>query len=212
MNIFIFLVTLFFYSSISSQDYSDLTELQSQWSITKYQMLHKQQITSLKRLTKFSTQLVLNHPKDLRYLIWEAKIYTLTAEIHGRLKGLKYAKHAKNSLQEVINKSSGKILGQAFSNLGYLHMVAPDVSFKSRNKSTSLKFLKKGLELNEDGIDSNYYYALYLDRKQQNIYMAILYLEITLDLLQSNSLFIDLMRKEATSQLNKLKTIIASNK
>jgi hypothetical protein len=164
-------------SGISTGLISEIDFLKSQWVVIKQQKPNKLYTNRILNLTKTASQFVLNHPNDPHYLVWEARIYTLAVEKLNKFKGINYAKHARNSLLEATKFSSGIQLGYIYSNLGYLYLIAPKLSLSLKNNSKKYKYLTKGLQLNPEGLESNYYYGLYLLNKKNSIESAQYYLK-----------------------------------
>ena len=119
-------------------------------------------------------------------------------------KSISYAKHARNSLLEAIKLSQGKLKGNIYSTLGYLYLVSPKLSLSLKSKSKEQYYLLKGLQLNPDGLQSNYYYALYLLNKGHGSEIAQEYLIKALNAKQTflNKDSSELMKKEIQLTIN----------
>ena len=159
-----------------AQNYDKLDYLQSQWTIIKQMEPSHNKQSKLNNLTMTASQMVLNNPGNPNYLHWEAQVYLLQIENSNKFKSISYAKHARNSLLEAIKLSQGKLKGNIYSTLGYLYLVSPKLSLSLKSKSKEQYYLLKGLQLNPDGLQSNYYYALYLLNKGHGSEIAQEYL------------------------------------
>jgi tetratricopeptide (TPR) repeat protein len=67
-------------------------------------------------------------------------------------------------------------MGSAYTSLGVLYYKVPGWPLSFGNNKKALNDLKKGLELNPDGIDSNYFYAEYLYEEEDDYQKAKTYL------------------------------------
>ncbi|MFK8011815.1 MAG: tetratricopeptide repeat protein, partial [Marinicellaceae bacterium] len=71
-------------------------------------------------------------------------------------------KHAKNSFEQAIKIDGSALNGSAYTSLGVLYYKVPGWPLSFGSDKKAMKYLKKGLELNPNGIDSNYFYAEFL--------------------------------------------------
>jgi tetratricopeptide (TPR) repeat protein len=70
----------------------------------------------------------------------------------------------------------------AYSHLGYLYQHKPELVIGVGNERKALKYLQLGLALNSDGVESNYYYALFLYKEKHDYQQAKHFLQIALEL------------------------------
>jgi tetratricopeptide (TPR) repeat protein len=80
---------------------------------------------------------------------------------------LSYAKEAKKSLEASLKIDDKVLDGSAYASLGTLYFKVPGWPVGFGNDKKAEEFLAKALELNPDGIDSNYFYADYLQKKKE---------------------------------------------
>jgi Tfp pilus assembly protein PilF len=75
---------------------------------------------------------------------------------------MKYAKAARKDLETVIGIDGEALSGSAYTSLGALYFKVPGwpVGFGSDDKAE--EYLLKGLSINPDGIDPNYFYGEFL--------------------------------------------------
>ncbi|WP_299495091.1 hypothetical protein [uncultured Shewanella sp.] len=94
--------------------------------------------------------------------IWRGIIYSTYAGITGGIGALKYAKSAKADFEKALSLDPSALKGSAYTSLGMLYLRVPGwpIGFGDNDKAKDL--LKKGLDANPKGIDSNYFYAQYL--------------------------------------------------
>jgi Tfp pilus assembly protein PilF len=77
------------------------------------------------------------------------------------------AKTAKADLEKAIEIDDQALNGSAYTTLGTLYYKVPGWPLGFGDKASAETLLKNALRLNPQGIDSNYFYALFLlDKKQ----------------------------------------------
>lgn len=143
----------------------DLAHLQQGWAQIKYQTPAAGQEQQFERLRAEAEQIAARNPGSAEVLTWYAIIESTYAGAKGGLGALKYAKSAKQSLERAIAINPDALAGSAYTSLGSLYYQVPGwpIGFGSDGKAQ--EFLKKGLAVNPDGIDSNFFYGDYLFRK-----------------------------------------------
>ena len=159
-KIILLLLSISFLASAQMTD--EVKHIQKQWAIANYQTPKKEKENVFKHLAKSATQVVLNNEKNAHALIWEGIVYSTYAGETGALTAGKLAKHAKYSYEQAIKINGSALNGAAFTSLGVLYYKVPGWPFSFGSDKKAMKKLKKGLELNPDGIDSNYFFAEFL--------------------------------------------------
>ncbi|OFI33572.1 hypothetical protein BFC17_01760 [Alteromonas lipolytica] len=140
-----------------------LTSIQTSWAKINYADIDSdKKADEFKALIKKAEALVEAHPKQADLLIWLGIVQSSTAGAEGGIGALKYAKAAKKSFEDALAIDSHALQGSAMTSLGVLYHKVPGwpIGFGSDKKAEQL--LKSALEVNPDGIDSNYFYAEYL--------------------------------------------------
>ncbi|MDQ7073058.1 MAG: hypothetical protein Q9N32_05705 [Gammaproteobacteria bacterium] len=101
-------------------------------------------------------------------MTWRGIINSTYAGVKGGLGAMKYAKASKADLEKALKLNDKALHGSAYISLGILYNKVPGwpIGFGDDDKAKTL--LEKGLALNPDGIDSNYFYADFL--AEQNNY------------------------------------------
>lgn len=141
---------------------SQLQSLQDRWAQANYKLTEKEQMIAFEQLASDADALIASDPSDAQALVWRGIIKSTWAGAKGGLSALSLVKQAKVSLEQAMEIDADVLNGSAWTSLGSLYDQVPGwpIGFGSDKKAR--KFLLKGLELNPDGIDSNYFYALYL--------------------------------------------------
>ena len=170
------LLILLFISFLSQAQMTDeVKAMQSNWAQVNYKVADDDKEDAFEKLAKTATQYVVNNPKNVNALVWEGIIYSTYAGVAGTFSAGKLAKHAKKSFEQAIKIDGNVLNGSAYTSLGVLYFKVPGWPLSFGSDKKALKNLKKGLELNPDGIDSNYFYADYLveddDYKQAKEYL-----------------------------------------
>ena len=153
--------------SLSAQAISpEALPLQSAWEHANYELTDKQQIDAFESLTAKADEIKKQSPQQPDVLIWRGIIYASYAGIKGGLGALSMAKTAKADLEKSIEIDDQALNGSAYTTLGTLYYKVPGWPLGFGDKTTAEKLLKNALRLNPQGIDSNYFYALFLMDKK----------------------------------------------
>lgn len=139
-----------------------VADLQRSWAVANYELRGDQQVQAFDALLQRADSAVAENPGTADVLIWDGIIKSSFAGIKGGLGALSLAKAARSSLEAAIELDDKALDGSAYTSLGTLYYKVPGwpVGFGSDKKAVQL--LQKALEINPDGIDSNYFYADYL--------------------------------------------------
>jgi tetratricopeptide (TPR) repeat protein len=142
----------------------DVSQLQKSWEKIKYQTPSKQHEKGFESLMKDADKLVAQNPNRAEILIWQGIIESSYAGAKGGLGALGHVKNAKKIFEKALEINSHALDGSAFTSLGSLYYQVPGwpIGFGDDKKAT--EFLKKGLAINPDGIDPNYFYGDFLFR------------------------------------------------
>ncbi|MFT6407850.1 MAG: tetratricopeptide (TPR) repeat protein [Arenicella sp.] len=144
-----------------------LRELQSGWAVANYQLQDKAQIKAFEALIAKGEANLSSHPKDAEIHVWTGILQSTLAGAKGGLGALSLAKSAKTHLESAIELDGSVLSGSAYTSLGVLYNSVPGWPLGFGDKKKSLKNLKRALEINPAGIDSNYFYADYLVTRKQ---------------------------------------------
>jgi tetratricopeptide (TPR) repeat protein len=145
---------------------STVVELQRDWAVANYKLTGDAQEQAFEALIERADASVTRNPKSADLLIWNGIIKSSYAGAKGGLGALSLAKAARKSLEAALKIDADAMNGSAYTSLGTLYSSVPGwpVGFGSDKKAVQL--LQKALEINPDGIDSNYFYADYLLQKK----------------------------------------------
>ena len=142
-------------------------DLQTRWAVANYQLKDKAQLEAFATLKADAENYTVAHADDADGWIWSGIIKSTYAGAKGGLGALSLAKAARKDLEFSLTIDDQAMMGSAYTSLGTLYLNVPGwpIGFGSDKKAEQM--LHKGLEINPDGIDSNYFFAEFL-RDQGN--------------------------------------------
>jgi cytochrome c-type biogenesis protein CcmH/NrfG len=162
IKVIIFISTFIFSLAAHADLTSDVHALQTNWAKANYELKDETQISAFEALIKQAVATTQKHADAAESWIWLGIIQSTYAGKAGPFDALSYAKAAKKSLKKAIEINATALEGSAYTSLGTLYFKVPGwpLGFGDDDKASLL--LEKALELNPEGIDSNYFYADFL--------------------------------------------------
>lgn len=145
----------------------DILQLQQRWAEVNYQIEGKAKLTAFELLAEQADKVTGSYPDSAAAWTWSGIIKSTYAGAKGGLGALGLAKAAKADLERAMGIDAEVLQGSALTSLGILYHSVPGwpVGFGDEEKAEEL--LLRGVTLNPDGIDTNYFYGTYLmDEKQ----------------------------------------------
>lgn len=143
-------------------DTTDLFHLQQRWAEVNYQMEGKAQLTAFAQLVEESEALSAKEPSSAEIWIWKGIIKSTYAGAKGGLGALALAKEAKVDLETSVDLDPNALGGSAYTTLGTLYHSVPGWPLGFGDDDTAEELLIKAVNLNPEGIDTNYFYGTYL--------------------------------------------------
>ena len=143
----------------------EVSRLQGAWEQIKYQTPANQQEKQFEQLTGQARQAAVQNPASAEVLIWYAIIESTYAGAKGGLGALSHVKNAKKTLEQALAIDPQALNGSAYTSLGSLYYQVPGWPIGFGDDKKALENLRRGLAINPDGIDPNYFYGDYLFRK-----------------------------------------------
>ncbi len=139
-----------------------LRDIESAWASAYYLKNADQQKTIYPELINQATTLSKQFPASTEARIWLAILLSTNAAYESPFSALSSLNQAKELLEKSISENPSALQGAAFVTLGTLYYMAPSwpVSFGDIRAAEHL--LKRALEINPRGIDSNYFYGDFL--------------------------------------------------
>ncbi len=139
-----------------------LQELQSRWANIQYQIPEARRADAFEQLYQRAQALLKAQPQSAELHTWAGIIRGSQAGAEGGLSALSQVKDARAEFEQALAIDPTTLDGSAYTSLGTLYHQVPGwpISFGDDDKARQL--LQKGLSLNPDGIDSNYFWADFL--------------------------------------------------
>lgn len=141
---------------------ADVAGIRDSWADINYQKSGKQQNEAMSGLVEQCGQLTKTEPDNAQGLTWCGIVNSSYAGMAGALSAMKYAKSARGMLTRSIELQPGALDGAAETSLGTLYGKVPGWPIGFGDDDKAEQWLKKGLEIAPQGIDSNYFYADFL--------------------------------------------------
>ncbi len=142
----------------------DASTLQREWEKLKYQSPESSHEKGFESLIKEANKLAAQHHNRPEILIWQGIIESSYAGAKGGLGALAHVKNAKKTFEKALEINPMALDGSAYTSLGSLYYQVPSWPIGFGDDKKAAEYLKKGLSINPDGIDPNYFYADFLFR------------------------------------------------
>lgn len=142
----------------------DVVKVRQDWERIKYQIPAKEQEAAFEKLVKESEKVMLAYPKNAEPAIWHGIIEASYAGAKGGLGALSLVKSARKSFESALAINPNALDGSAYTSLGSLYYQVPGWPIGFGDEKKALELLQKGLSINPNGIDPNYFYGDYLFR------------------------------------------------
>jgi tetratricopeptide (TPR) repeat protein len=153
----------------TSVAFADLADFQLRWATANYSAVGEVQEQQFEALIADIGSALTAQPDNPELLIWKGIIESTYAGKVSGLSALGLVKSARDALETAININPNALQGSAYTSLGALYYQVPSwpIAFGSDKKAR--RFLTKALEVNPDGIDSNYFYGAFLYEEEDFI-------------------------------------------
>ena len=147
---------------VAEEQIEPYQQFQQRWEQAQYQQQGDAKEAALAKLAEEVRQASKQAPEDLKLKTWAGIIIGSYAGAKGGLGALSLAEEAKADYEAVIAKDPSVLHGSALTSLGVLYYKVPGWPLGFGDEERAEFMLKRGLALNPDGIDSNYFYADFL--------------------------------------------------
>ena len=162
---FLFLSGIFIQTVSAGVD-EDVFQLKKTWEQLKYKTPVSEQEKGFELLLAQSEKVTAKYPGKAEPLVWQGIIEGTFAGvrngIRGQLAALSLVKDAKQHFEQAIQIDSHGSNGAAYTSLGSLYYQVPPWPIAYGDNDKAKEMLLKGLEINPDGIDANYFYGEFL--------------------------------------------------
>jgi tetratricopeptide (TPR) repeat protein len=141
---------------------ADAASLAQAWDEVMYQRDPAGREDALKALTDRAHAELAAKPDDPALLIWYGIVVSSYAGEKGGLAALGLAKDSRAALEHAIDLDPTALSGSAYTSLGALYYKVPGWPIGFGNDKKAREYLAKALDLNPNGIDSNYFMGDFL--------------------------------------------------
>lgn len=140
----------------------EVSALQTRWAEVNYALKGDAQKDAFAGLVEEADKVASAYPDAAEAWIWNGIIKSSYAGAKGGLGALGLVKKSRKSLEKALSIDPDAMQGSAYTSLGTLYFKVPGwpIGFGDDEKAEEL--LKQALKINPDGIDSNYFYADFL--------------------------------------------------
>lgn len=198
-------------SAFAGEVSPQVSAVRDRWAEVNYSTPKAQREAAYDALAKQAANARAAQPKDAGALIWEGIVLSSFAGERGGLGALGLAKQARADFEQAIKLDPNALDGSAYTSLGVLYYSVPGwpVGFGDDKKAREL--LRKGLQVNPNGIDPNYFYGDFLqDQGDWKGAAAALEKALAAPARPGRELADQGRRKEAAALLAKVRTKLAA--
>ena len=191
---------------------AQVVEIRDRWAEVSYNTPKAQRSAAFEALAARSEALRKAQPRDPAALIWDGIVLSSWAGERGGLGALGLVKQARKDFEQSLALDPGALDGAAYTSLGALYYQVPGwpVGFGDDKKAREL--LRKGLAVQPDGIDANYFLAGFLrDQGDWKGAAAALQKALAAPARPGRALADNGRRKEAAAMLAEVRTHLASH-
>jgi tetratricopeptide (TPR) repeat protein len=176
------LVLFFFAMGVVSSAQAETTleasihELQHQWAVSRYQKPVSRRAENFAPLIEKAQRLADRFKGRAEPLIWQAILLVSYADAIENLESLSKVEEARDLLLRAIEIDETALGGFGSVMIGILYDRAPAWPLSIGDNDKARAYLEKGLAINPDDIDANYFYGRFL-RDEGEYEQALLCLE-----------------------------------
>lgn len=140
----------------------DLAALQQRWATIRYEMKGDEQKKQLEKLIAEADVFAQKNADKAEAYIWAGVARGSLAEAINGVSALGIVKQAKTDLEKAIAIDPKAGEGYAYGVLGLMYQKVPGWPIGFGDKKKAKELLLKGLEINPNGMNNNYFYAQFL--------------------------------------------------
>jgi len=139
-----------------------VNSIEYEWATTYYSASEQKQKSGYAALLDKTVKLSRQYPDNAEPLFWQAVVKASYADTQDAISALEAIHEVRDLLLKVIAINPRAMNGSAYVVLGTLYYMTPEWPIAFGDDKEADKLLKTALEINPDGIDSNYFYGDYL--------------------------------------------------
>lgn len=141
---------------------STVPQVRDRWAQINYQVPKAQRESAFEDLLHQAERIRQAQPRDASALIWEGIVLSSLAGEKGGVGALGLVKRARADFETAIKLDADALDGAAYTSLGALYYQVPGWPLGFGDDDTARTMLRKGLAIDPDGIDANYFYGDFL--------------------------------------------------
>lgn len=141
---------------------STTTQVRDRWAQVNYQVPKAQRESAFEDLLHQAEKVRQANPRDASALIWEGIVLSSLAGEKGGMGALGLVKRARADFEAAIKLDANALDGAAYTSLGALYYQVPGWPIGFGDDDMARTLLRKGLAVDPEGIDANYFYADFL--------------------------------------------------
>lgn len=139
-----------------------LQNIEAEWATIYYNAPKSKQSLAYHQLLDKVMTLLEQHPNNIDLIFWQAVIKATNADHQNALTALSSIKEARDLLIKAIQINPETMNGSAYVTLGTLYYMVPKWPIAFGDDRTAQELLEAALQINPNGIDSNYFYGDFL--------------------------------------------------
>lgn len=136
--------------------------IRDRWAEVSYQTPKAERAAAFEALARQAGTARSAQPKDATALIWEGIVLSSWAGARGGLGALGLVKKARADFEQAIALDPEALDGAAYTSLGALYYQVPGWPLGFGDDAKARDLLTKGLAVDPDGLDANYFYGDFL--------------------------------------------------
>jgi tetratricopeptide (TPR) repeat protein len=139
-----------------------VVQVRDRWAQINYQVPKNQREAAFEDLARQAEKTRQAHAREADALIWEGIVLSSLAGEKGGVGALGLVKRARADFEAAIKINPNALDGAAYTSLGALFYQVPGWPLGFGDDDTARTLLQKGLAVDPNGIDANYFYADFL--------------------------------------------------
>lgn len=136
--------------------------VRDRWAEVSYQTPKSERAAAFEALAKQAGAARSAQPKDATALIWEGIVLSSWAGARGGLGALGLVKKARADFEQALALDPEALDGAAYTSLGALYYQVPGWPLGFGDDAKARELLAKGLAVDPDGLDANYFHGDFL--------------------------------------------------
>jgi len=147
---------------------ADLRHVAQEWARIKYRVSDEDaQLSQMEALAKEAAAICARYTGRAEPLAWKGIVTSTEAGMAGTFTALSLAKDARATLEQAARIDPNVLHGAVPTTLGALYYLVPGFPLSFGDDDKAREYLKEGLAMNPDGLDSSFFYGDFLFRQDE---------------------------------------------